>query len=219
MDVVGKRRGRPPAAESPATRDEILAAALRAFAERGYDGMSVRELNARLGVSHNLVNRRFGSKAALWEAVVDRWFVDITGQLVELLDATPDGADRLERLRAFVVLLVELSAGRPELLRLMNIEGSVESERLDYICERFVAPLAAAMQAFMAPLVAGKRVRPVPATTMFFLLAHGAVAPASHVPLALRVGGDDPTDPDVVAAHARAVADLVVGGLQVTPDA
>jgi hypothetical protein len=28
MAVVGKRRGRPPAAESPATRDEILAAAL-----------------------------------------------------------------------------------------------------------------------------------------------------------------------------------------------
>src|SRR5260370_17519281 len=59
------RRGRPRAEDSPASSDEILLAALRAFATHGYDGTSVRELNQQLGVSHNLLNRRFGSKEQL----------------------------------------------------------------------------------------------------------------------------------------------------------
>jgi TetR/AcrR family transcriptional regulator len=58
--------------------DEILLAALRAFATRGYDGTSVRELNQQLGVSHNLLNRRFGSKEQLSRATVDRWIGEIS---------------------------------------------------------------------------------------------------------------------------------------------
>jgi len=44
------------------------------FATQGYEGTSVRDLNTRLGVSHNLINRRFGSKADLRRATADRWF-------------------------------------------------------------------------------------------------------------------------------------------------
>ena len=44
---------------------------LEAFADRGYDGMSVRELNRQLGASHNLVHHYFGSKEALWRAAID----------------------------------------------------------------------------------------------------------------------------------------------------
>ena len=54
-------RGRPRLEDSPATSDEIFAAALRAFATHGYDGVSVRTLNRELQVSHNLINGRFGS--------------------------------------------------------------------------------------------------------------------------------------------------------------
>src|ERR1700680_5188195 len=103
------RTGRPHASESPATRDEILLVALRSFADRGYDGTSVRELNRALGVSHNLINRRFGSKERLWKATVDRWF----GELVDALDPAGtligDG-DPLEQLREFVVTFIEVNA-------------------------------------------------------------------------------------------------------------
>ncbi len=51
--------------------DEILGAALRAFATHGYEGVSVRTLNRELGVSHSLINGRFGSKEDLWYATVD----------------------------------------------------------------------------------------------------------------------------------------------------
>ena len=47
-------RGRPRAGEEIDTA-LLLLAALDAFAETGYDGMSVRELGRRLGVSHALL--------------------------------------------------------------------------------------------------------------------------------------------------------------------
>jgi TetR/AcrR family transcriptional regulator len=209
MEAPSSRTGRPPADQSPATADEILLAALRSFADRGYDGTSVRELNRELGVSHNLINRRFGSKERLWKATVDRWF----GELVETLDPTAglDGAgDPVERLRAFVVTFIEVNSRRPEMARLMNVEASRGGPRLDYLFERFIAPCLLPAAALGMQLQAAGRIRPVPVGTLFFLIAHGATAPAAHRPLAALLGVADPTDPDTVRVHARAVAELLI---------
>src|SRR5215471_12675459 len=54
-----------------ALQETMLEAALEAFAQRGYDGVSVRELNRQIGVSHNLAHHYFGSKDALWRAAID----------------------------------------------------------------------------------------------------------------------------------------------------
>ena len=67
---AARRRGRPPADEAIES-SEILDAALRAFARHGLEGVSVRTLNRELGVSHNLIYQRFGSKDDLWRAAVD----------------------------------------------------------------------------------------------------------------------------------------------------
>src|SRR5258707_13760080 len=63
------RRGRPKAADSTPLQN-ILEAALVAFATYGYDGVSLRTLNRDLGVSHNLIYQRFGGKDDLWRASV-----------------------------------------------------------------------------------------------------------------------------------------------------
>src|ERR1700682_3838287 len=59
------RGGRSKASDSTPLQ-EILEAALVAFATYGYDGVSLRTLNRDLGVSHNLIYQRFGSKDDLW---------------------------------------------------------------------------------------------------------------------------------------------------------
>jgi len=208
MEARTRPRGRPRADESPASSDEILLAALRSFADRGYDGTSVRELNQALGVSHNLINRRFGSKERLWRAAVDRWF----GELVSALPS-PDSAgtgDPLDRLREFVVTFIEVNARRPEMARLMNVEASLGGPRLDYIFERFISPVLLPAAALARKLQAEGKMRPVPVGTLFFLIAHGATAPAAHRPLAALLGIADPTDPASVRVHARAVAELLI---------
>lgn len=62
------RRGRRPGASD--ARAEILAAARSAFAERGVEGATVREVAARAGVDPALVHHYFGSKQRLFMAAI-----------------------------------------------------------------------------------------------------------------------------------------------------
>src|SRR5712672_1223853 len=120
---AGKRVGRPKAQDAPVTLEQILDAAFRAFATYGYDGVSVRTLNRELGVSHNLIHQRFGSKRQLWYAAVDRAFGSQVSELARTFD--PTLTDPLDQLNHAIRRFVRYSAEHPEVLGLMNIEGRV----------------------------------------------------------------------------------------------
>src|SRR3982074_198795 len=121
-----KRTGRPKTQDAPVKLEQILDAAFRAFATYGYDGVAVRTLNRELGVSHNLIHQRFGSKQGLWYAAVDR---AVGQQVTELAPAfAPPIPDPLAQLNPAIRRFVRYNAERPELLGLMNIEGRVDSE-------------------------------------------------------------------------------------------
>lgn len=66
VPVPGRRRGRRPAGED--TRGTILAAARDEFAERGYDGASVRSVARRADVDPALVRHYFRDKSELFAA-------------------------------------------------------------------------------------------------------------------------------------------------------
>ena len=91
------RRGRRPG--SPQTRDAILAAARDLFAERGYDGASVRAIAGGAGVDAALVHHYFGTK--------DKLFIESVGLPVDpqqiLSAAAAHGPDQIgeQLLRAF----------------------------------------------------------------------------------------------------------------------
>jgi AcrR family transcriptional regulator len=68
-DGAAPRRARLPAAER---RETILGAATAVFAEAGYRAARVSDVAARVGVSEPVVFQNFGSKAALFAAVVER---------------------------------------------------------------------------------------------------------------------------------------------------
>jgi AcrR family transcriptional regulator len=207
-DTKTIRRGRPKAEDSPASSDEIFLAALRAFATHGYEGTSVRDLNQQLGVSHNLLNRRFGSKEQLWRATVDYWIGDVVVELTPLLP--DDETDPLETLRRLIVRFIEVQARRPEIARLMNIESSIDGPRLHYLFNKFFNSWAATADHLTEELVAAGRIRDLPPGTLYFLVAYGATGMAAHPAFAKLVGVTDPTDPAVIHAHAVAVADLML---------
>ena len=66
------RRGRRPASGPSAegTRGRILGAARAAFAERGFEGATVRDVAARAGVDPALVHHYFGTKQRLFVAAM-----------------------------------------------------------------------------------------------------------------------------------------------------
>ncbi|MGI9120817.1 MAG: TetR/AcrR family transcriptional regulator, partial [Acidimicrobiales bacterium] len=57
-----------------ASRAAILDVAESVFAERGFDGTSMQDIATAAGVSRGMPGYAFGSKASLYEAVLDRAF-------------------------------------------------------------------------------------------------------------------------------------------------
>jgi len=207
-----KRTGRPKAQDAPVTLEQILDAAFRAFATYGYDGVAVRTLNRELGVSHNLIHQRFGSKQGLWYAAVDRAFGQQVTELATWFD--PTLTDPLDQLNHAILRFVGYSAERPELLGLMNIEARVDSERLDYIYDNYVAPAMAPLGRLLEFLTSQGRIRPISLRALFFLVAHGAAAPFTLAPLARRFDNTDPLDPKQIAEQAALTADVITNGLR-----
>jgi AcrR family transcriptional regulator len=210
-----QRIGRPKTEDAPATPEQILDAAFRGFATYGYDGVAVRTLNRELGVSHNLIHQRFGSKQRLWYAAVDRAFGSQVTELATAFD--PTLADPLDQLNHAIRRFVRYSAERPELLGLMNIEGRLDSERLDYIYDNYVAPALAPLGRLLEFLTAQGRIRPISPRALFFLIAHGAAAPFTLAPLARHFDDTDPLDPTEIDQHAATTADIITNGLKLNP--
>ncbi len=207
-----KRTGRPKAQDAPVTVEQILDAAFRAFATYGYDGVAVRTLNRELGVSHNLIHQRFGSKLGLWYAAVDRAFGRQVAELATAFD--PTLADPLDQLNYAIRRFVRYNADRPELLGMMNIEGRLESERLAYIYDKYIEPSLAPLGRLLEYLQAEGRIRPISLRALFFLVAHGAAAPFTLAPLARHFDDADPLDPAAIAEQAALTADVITGGLR-----
>ncbi len=67
-----RRRGRPPASDSALTRERILRAAMKVFAEFGFEAATFQAIAVDIGLTRPAINNYYGSKAALYTAVVRR---------------------------------------------------------------------------------------------------------------------------------------------------
>lgn len=207
-------RGRPAAIDASTPTDgELLDAALTAFAELGYEGTSVREIARKLGVSHNLIPQRFGSKERLWYAAVDHGFGSL---LIELLPVADDSyPDDVSRLRAWMVRFIEVNASRPALLRIINREAATPGPRLDYLFDRYIQPVGQVGETLLADLHERGEVGTTSVALVYFLMTHGAGGPTAFPSLAERFGETvAPDDPEAVRRHAEAAVDVLFDGLR-----
>ncbi len=189
----------------------ILDAALVAFASQGYDGMSIRALNKELGLSHATVNQRFGTKSALYAAAIEHGFRSLLDDLnteIAILDLPTDPLDELRiRFRAFLLA----AARRPQIGRLMNNEGLVESPRLDHIFQRFIEPAMRVTTNLMDRLATEGRIVKVSERVVFFMLVQGGSMSFTMAGMASRF--DRVNGRVDQGALADEVADFLVRGL------
>ncbi|WP_460072929.1 TetR/AcrR family transcriptional regulator [Streptomyces sp. YKOK-I1] len=189
----------------------VLQRGLEAFAELGYEHASARELARRLGVSHNFINDRYGSKAAFWRAVLDH----ALGESVPQPPRLREPVDEAERLRQVIAGFYRAAVDTPLVGRIFVDEFSQDTERLDYLYERYIVPMLQTMLPSVERLVAAGRMAPIPMHVLFFAV----VPPVSGMvdgPLVRRLGRAGPASPQQLAATADSLAELVVNGLLAT---
>ena len=102
--------------ESIATTDSLLAVAQHLFAERGFDGSSVREITAAAGANLGAVTYHFGSKNALYHAVLERALVPFRERLAQAASGSGPPLDRIDRV---LRTLFEYLGDHPDVPRLM----------------------------------------------------------------------------------------------------
>jgi TetR/AcrR family transcriptional regulator len=193
-----------------ASQETILEVALEAFAQRGYDGVSVRELNRQIGVSHNLVHHYFGSKDALWRAAID-YGLNRVNDAWRLDDLGPD-ADPVEKMKVGLRRFLEVTARSPSVQRIMEYEAAIGGPRLDYIAERYILPyLSPRLGRFEETTAIEKRELHLPSLAL--LIATGTTAFFTQAALARKIGGPDPFSEDGIERHIRTMTTVLFYGV------
>lgn len=95
MEKEPRRQGRPTREEAAEIADRVLSNARAVFCEQGITGASMDEIAAASGVTKHTIYRRYPSKLALVDAVVER---DLR-QLTETIDAVVRDTDPVTALR------------------------------------------------------------------------------------------------------------------------
>lgn len=206
-----RRRGRP-AVDTAHAIDEsvLLAAAFTMFAERGYDSTTLRELARDLGVSHNLLNVRFGLKANLWRAAVDWRMADASTTVVAAFDG--DG-DAEQRLRDLVRRFCEWATENRDIVAISYHEGQRDSWRLEYIVQTFIRPFQIRLDALIDEVRAVRPVHALSTTALMALLVQGVGFYFAARPLQLRLGETPDISRETALTQARQFADFLIGGL------
>jgi AcrR family transcriptional regulator len=136
------------AAEPRPTRDLILDAAERHFAERGFAGVSVREIAADAGLKNQAsLYHHFRNKRALYEAVLARGLDPIITLVTASGESAshPEGGTGLDAgtVGAFLDLVVNYLDAHPHLPRLIQRAALDDSRYLRSAAGRFLQPLYA----------------------------------------------------------------------------
>jgi AcrR family transcriptional regulator len=134
------------------TREAILKAARRQFAERGYDRASLRSIAQEAEVDPTLVSHFYGSKQKLFATVVELPF-DPSVVIPHLLAGDPEGVG--QRLAGFLVSVLESDPGRQRLTGMVRAAASEpEAARLvrEFISREVLARIAESLDVDDAPL-------------------------------------------------------------------
>ena len=122
------------------TQQKLLDAAILAFSENGFKGTSTRDIADRAGVHHPLITYHFKNKDQLWRAATDRIFREFNISLVKAMAEVPE-IDPKARAEVFIRTYVKYAFEQPALHKIILLESSYPSDRLDWLVDSHLKPL------------------------------------------------------------------------------
>ena len=191
------------------TREQIEQAALKAFAELGYDGASTRLIADSAGVKQQLISYHYGSKLELWKIVADRLFNEYREHLINRLNGL-EGVDDLTIARLLIRDYLEYCAEHPELARFMIHEGGSLTPRLTWLFERHTGSL---MQQMQDRILRARQLTGAPkanGTQLMYILIGSSAMYSQHAEYEL-ISGEQPNSKKNISSHSDLVCSLLLG--------
>lgn len=120
------------------TRRKILQAAVRVFAELGFEAASMGTIAARAGMKKALVQYHFETKLKLWQCSVDFIWLELR-QLENRLPRLSSQADAEQEralIREVFRSIIRFAKDHPDWVGIMFREASAPGPRLDWLVEK-----------------------------------------------------------------------------------
>lgn len=132
MRTSRSTKGKRTQAEADTTREVMLDAALEAFAKQGYGATSLRQVAELAGVSHGLFRKHFGNKETLWKSAINH---GVNRYSIALKERASQSNEVVTTIQNLIRTMLALTFEHPDLVRLMVMEGTARTDRMDYIAE------------------------------------------------------------------------------------
>jgi TetR/AcrR family transcriptional regulator len=135
INRIKRKLGKQPRDVSEKTKEAVLKAALKVFAQEGFHNAKLRDIASITGTTHSLIRHHFGSKEDLWKAVVDYGLNLQENNILSILKSH-ESVHPVELFREFLQSYISTIAKNPELSKILLHDNSRSSPHLDYIIER-----------------------------------------------------------------------------------
>jgi AcrR family transcriptional regulator len=198
------------------SRQAILEAAERLFAEQGFEATSLQEIGAAAGVSRGTPGYFFGSKDALYRAVLDRAIAARRDLVVAVGErAARAGQPPAETIADMIGGFLDFLAADRHFLPLVDRESLAGGRHL-YATDGQLRSLRDSVDRLAALLDRGGY-HHVDARQLFISCLALCEWPFAHQPLLAGLGLEA-TDPGFLAARRRHILALVRAGLEGNAD-
>jgi TetR/AcrR family transcriptional regulator len=205
--MANRPKKKSPDARGEATRERIVTAAVAAFAEKGFEAASTRDISERAGTDQGLLTYHFPSKDVLWRAAADQLFGELEKQLDPMITSL-EFADPRERARAAIREYVHFAAAHPEIFRFMVDEGNRSNARMRWLVDNHLKPRFEFMKDHGVVKATG--IDDSLAVHAFYALAGAGSLIFAVAPKCRRLSGVDPRNKEAIDTHADFVAHLMV---------
>jgi AcrR family transcriptional regulator len=151
----GPTRGSAPTSRTDReTRDRLLRAAERLFADRGFKDVTVRDICRTAKANVAAVNYHFGDKLGLYREVMQS-AIDRMQATTEAARRAGEGQSAEEQLRRFIVIFVHrfLDAGSDAIHRLITREVHDPTPAIDALVQQGVKPRVEYLSRLVAEII------------------------------------------------------------------
>ncbi|MDG0978108.1 MAG: TetR/AcrR family transcriptional regulator [Halieaceae bacterium] len=188
-------------------RTRLINAGIPLFSERGFDAVSVRDIESAAEVKRGMLAYHFGDKETLWREVADFIFRQIEDERQTRIDVLRDVSDK-EGLSLIIRFHVRFYAKHPEFSRLMSQEAKQDSWRIDYLVSKHIKPGSAMLE----PIV--RRILDLDETEYahwYYIMISACATIFSFEHECVRLFGFNPRDDGAIERHADMLVDTLLG--------